>query len=151
MSTRAEYGKAIEAARYQFNNALTDEEAAELFEVKPGSIKHARHRHNIPHPFPKKRMGVAIHAAKVFAYTDATMEEAMKISNVSRDTLACAARRLGIKVRRFNPNRNITILRNAYYFRVRTKEMNAHWSLGKDIVKARIMRDKLEEFFKTLK
>ena len=41
--------------------------------------------------------------------------------------------------------------RGTYYFRVRTKSFNAFWFLGKDVEAARIMRDQLEIFFKTLK
>ena len=75
----------------------------------------------------------------------------MKSFDVSRASMISAARRLGIKLRKLNPDRNIMPMRKAFYFRVRTKEMQAFWFLGRDIEKARLMRDKLEEFFKTLK
>ena len=41
-------------------------------------------------------------------------------------------------------------MKNAYYFRVRRKSMSAFWYLGRDIERAREMRDRLEQFFKTL-
>jgi len=58
---------------------------------------------------------------------------------------------MGINLRKLNPNRNIMTNRDTYYFRVRTKTFNAFWFLGKDILAARLMRDQLEIFFKTLK
>ncbi len=58
---------------------------------------------------------------------------------------------MGINLRKLNPNRNIMTNRDTYYFRVRTKSFKAFWFLGKDIDVARLMRDQLEVFFKTLK
>ena len=150
MSTRAPKGRVLEAVQYQLEHGLSNEETAQLFNVKIGSLNCARYHHNIPHPNPK-RMGVGIHAAKIAAYTDATIEEAMKIADVSRGTLISSARRLGIKLRKLNLNRNLMNNRGTYYFRVRTKSFNAFWFLGKDVEAARIMRDQLEIFFKTLK
>jgi hypothetical protein len=154
MSTpiRLPQGAAIDAAIYQHEKGLTNKEIFELFGVSANSLKCARHTHGIPHPFPgRNATGVGIAAVKTAIYTDATIKEAMTSFEVSRSTMASAARRMGINLRKLNPNRNIMSKKDTYYFRVRTKSLKAFWLLGKDIETARIMRDQLEIFFKTLK
>jgi hypothetical protein len=150
--TRLPKGAAIDAAMYQHEKGLTNKEIFELFGVSSNSLNCARHRHGIPHPFPgRNATGVAIAAVKTAIYTDATIKEAMTSFDVNRGTMICAARRMGINLRKLNPNRNIMTNRDTYYFRVRTKSFKAFWFLGKDIDVARLMRDQLEVFFKTLK
>jgi hypothetical protein len=94
--------------------------------------------------------GKAIEAAKVAVKSDATIKKVAELCDVSEGSLRCAARRMGIKLRMKNPDRNTYFLRKAYFFRVRTKDLQAFWHLGKDIEKARAMRDRLERFFDTL-
>ncbi len=95
-------------------------------------------------------MGLGIQAAKAAAYSQLSIKEAAKQYGVSTGTLLCAARRLGFKLRKTKQNRNLMYMKNAYYFRVRRKSMSAFWYLGRDIEKAREIRDRLEQFFKTL-
>ena len=149
---RLPQGAAIDAAIYQHEKGLTNKDIFELFGVSANSLNCARHTHGIPHPFPgRNATGVAIAAVKTAIYTDATVKEAMKSFDVSRHSMICAARRMGINLRKLKPDRNIMIMKKAYYFRVRTKQMKAFWFLGRDIEQARMMRDQLEIFFKTLK
>jgi hypothetical protein len=150
--TRLPQGAAIDAAIYQNEHGLTNKEMFEQFGISANSLKCARHQHGIPNPFPgRNATGIAISAVKTALYTDATVKEAMKSFDVSRHSMNCAARRMGINLRKLKPDRNIMIMKKAYYFRVRTKQMKAFWFLGRNIEQARMMRDQLEIFFKTLK
>ena len=94
--------------------------------------------------------GKVVKVAKILAKTSVSPTQAADFYDTNLGSLYCAARRLGIKLRKRNENRNICPMKKAFYFRVRTKEMNAYWYLGRDIEKARTMRDRLEKFFDTL-
>jgi len=94
--------------------------------------------------------GKVVKVAKILAKVSASPAQVAEFYDTKIGSLRCAARRLGIKVRERYEDRNIYPLRKSFFFRVRTKELNAFWHLGRDIEKARAMRDRLEKFFYTL-
>ena len=143
MSTRAHYGQAIKAAIYQLKNKMTTKAAAKMFGVDHQSIKHARLRKNIAHPFPRKSN--AVRAAKLILDGKLNVETAIKTYKASRATISCAVNRMGKSLMDLREDRRIFKNRNHYYFRLRTKHKNVFKALSDDIHVARIMRDKLEQ------
>ena len=145
-------GAAIDAAHYQLEKGISTEEAAKLFNVAPGSINCASYQHGIPHPNPRKhKMGRAIQAAKMSAYSDLTIDESASIHETTRGAIFSAARRMGMKLRNIKQNRNLMLHKNAYYYRDWLYGFRVCWHLGKDLDYARNVRDKLESFFESNK
>lgn len=58
---------------------------------------------------------------------------------------------MGVELKHQSENRNLMRAKDCFYYRVRGKRFKAFWYLGKDINQARLMRDKLEQFFKSEK
>ena len=143
MSTRARYGQAVKAAIYQLKHKITTKAAAKMFGVDPQSIRHARKRKSIAHPFPRKNHAVI--AAKLLLDGKLNMESALNESKASRATITCAVRRLGKSLMSLREDRRIFKNRSHYYFRLRTKDKTVFKTLSDDIHVARIMRDKLEQ------
>ena len=143
MSTRAPYGQAVRAAIYQLKHKMTTKAAAKMFGVDHQSIKHARLRKNIAHPFPRKSN--AVRAAKLILDGKLNVETAIKTYKASRATISCAVNRMGKSLMDLRENRRIFKNRKHYYFRLRTKHKTVFKALSDDIHVARIMRDKLEQ------
>lgn len=143
MSTDIVKGSAIAAARYQLKHSLTTKAATKLFGVAFGSIRSARRRLNIAHPFP--RGNKAILAIKKYAKGKLSIADISKATGVDDNSLRSAAYRLGIDIRSRNPNRNLFLNRGIYYFRFRTKELNLLQRLTTNLNNARTMRDGIEK------
>lgn len=143
MSTRAPYGQAVKAAIYQLKHKMTTKAAAKMFGVDHQSIKHARLRKNIAHPFPRKSN--AVRAAKMILDGKLNVESAIKTYKASRATISCAVNRMGKSLMDLREDRRIFKNRKHYYFRLRTKHKTVFKALSDDIYVARIMRDKLEQ------
>ena len=143
MSTRAPYGQAVKAAIHQLRHKLTTKAAAKMFGVDPQSIKHARTRKGIAHPFPRKDHAVRVARLLIAGKTD--IVSAIKSSKASRATICCAVNRLGASLMDLRANRRISWNRNTYYFRYRTRNRTIFRALSPDITTARRMRDELEE------
>ena len=143
MSTRAPYGQAVKAAIYQLKHKMTTKAAAKMFGVDHQSIKHARLRKNIAHPFPRKSN--AVRAAKLIIDGKLNVETAIKTYKASRATISCAVNRMGKSLMDIREDRRIFKNRKHYYFRLRTKHKTVFKALSDDIYVARIMRDKLEQ------
>ena len=143
MSTRAPYGQAVKAAIYQLKHKMTTKAAAKMFGVDHQSIKHARLRKNIAHPFPRKSN--AVRAAKLIIDGKLNVETAIKTYKASRATISCAVNRMGKSLMDIREDRRIFKNRKHYYFRLRTKHKTVFKALSDYIHVARIMRDKLEQ------
>ena len=143
MSTRAPYGQAVKAAIYQLKHKMTTKAAAKMFGVDYQSIKHARLRKNIAHPFPRKSN--AVRAAKMILDGKLNVQSAIKTYKASRATISCAVNRMGKSMMDLREDRRIFKNRKHYYFRLRTKHKTVFKALSDDIYVARIMRDKLEK------
>jgi hypothetical protein len=144
MSVKADYGQAVKAAIYQLDHKTTTNEAAKLFGVNPESIRHARRRKNIAHPFPRKSH--CVKAAKLLICGEINIDTATETLGVKRQSLVSAVNRLGGSMMSVRENRRLYFNHGThYYFRLRTKGKDVLKFLSKDLNVARIKRDKLEQ------
>jgi len=94
----------------------------------------------------KDRFGVAIHAAKMVAYSDYTIKEAAKIENCSEVSIYGAARRLGIDISKNKENKSLMSKGGRWYVRVTYGRCRICFPAGTDLEKARCKRDAFINF-----
>jgi hypothetical protein len=142
-------GRARDAALYCRDNQATDEEAAELFGVTPGSVKCARSQLRIRMTgSTRSDHGCAVKAANDYLLSNLTLKSFAAERGLSLGSLHSALNRMGHSTTKHRPNRRLMKNKGLYYFRVRTEALNVFTKLSTDITKARLMRDKLETKYK---
>jgi hypothetical protein len=142
-------GRARDAAFYCLDNQATDEEAAELFGVTPGSVKCVRSQLKIRMTgLVRADHGCAVSAAKDYLQSELTLKSFASERGVNPNSIRCALNRMGHSTTKDRPNRRLMKHKGLYYFRVRTEALNVFTKLSTDITKARLMRDKLETKYK---
>lgn len=93
----------------------------------------------------KDRMGIAKQAAFDYLNSELTLKSFADSVNINVGSIRCALNRMGHKIIKDKPNRLLMKQKGMYYFRLRKHGLNVFMKLSNDLVKARSMRDKLEE------
>jgi hypothetical protein len=134
-----------EAAIYCHEHQVSDEQAADVFGLRPATVKQARSRLGIPMPGKtRSEPGVAVQAAREYINSSMKFADFVAYKGINRHSLRSALIRMGYRSQDDRPNRRLMHHKGMYYFRLRQTGKYVFKKLCNDLAKAREMRDRLE-------